>query len=87
MPVVTNSSRNIVRKPRERVRVEEVDDARWWRRPIATKFQSVTRAPPMRSASLPPSGRATEPTSAPRNARFIVTAGNCVLSSSGKAAE
>ena len=33
---------------------------------IKTKFQNVTRAPPKRSASFPPSGRATEPTSAPR---------------------
>ena len=35
----------------------------------------------------PPSGRDSEPTSGPRNARFIVTVGNCVLSSSGNAAE
>ncbi len=38
-------------------------------RPIPTKTASVTFAPPSLSDSQPPSGRATEPTSAPTNAR------------------
>ena len=55
--------------------------------PIAMKFQNVTMAPPILSASKPPKGRASEPTSGPRNAIAIVTAGNWVLISSGNAAE
>ena len=35
---------------------------------IATKLSAVTLAPPTRSASLPPSGRISEPTRAPRKA-------------------
>src|SRR5471032_2157665 len=55
--------------------------------PIAMKFQNVTIAPPTLSASNPPSGRDSEPTSGPMNAIAIVTAGNWVLISSGNAAE
>ena len=55
--------------------------------PMAMKFQNVTMAPPTLSASKPPNGRDSEPTSGPRNAIAIVTAGNCVLISSGNAAE
>ena len=36
---------------------------------IATKVRSVIRAPPKRSASLPPTGRISEPTSGPMNVR------------------
>ena len=54
---------------------------------IAMKFQNVTIAPPTLSASSPPNGRDREPTSGPRNAMAIVIAGNCVLISSGNAAE
>jgi hypothetical protein len=35
----------------------------------ATKFQNVTRAPPRRSASTPPTGRMSEPSSGPRKVR------------------
>ena len=51
------------------------------------KFQNVTLAPPTLSASMPPSGRDSEPTSGPRKAMATVTGGNCVLISSGNAAE
>ena len=54
---------------------------------MAMKFQKVRIAPPTLSASKPPSGRDSEPTSGPRNAMAIVIAGNCVLISSGNAAE
>ena len=36
---------------------------------IATKFQKVTRAPPNRSASIPPTGRAKDPSSGPMKVR------------------
>jgi hypothetical protein len=36
---------------------------------MARKFQKVVRAPPSRSASQPPAGRVSEPTSGPRNVR------------------
>ncbi len=56
--------------------------------PITTKTATVIRAPPSRSDSLPPSGRASEPTSAPMNAiRTAGTSGKLVLISSGNAAE
>ena len=37
-------------------------------RPMPTNTTAVIRAPPVRSASHPPSGRNADPTSAPRNA-------------------
>ena len=56
-------------------------------RPITTNAQTVTQAPPTWSDSLPPNGRATEPTSAPRKAMCAtVISGNVVLISSGNAA-
>ena len=86
MPVVTNRIRNIARKP-----VKSLMPTKYSTpivaAPIAMKFQNVTIAPPTLSASRPPSGRDSEPTSGPRNAIAIVTAGNCVLISSGNAAE
>jgi hypothetical protein len=42
---------------------------------IATKFQNVTRAPPSRSASAPPAGRISEPSSGPRNVRYAASTG------------
>jgi hypothetical protein len=36
---------------------------------IARKFQNVVRDPPTRSASQPPSGRISDPTSGPRKVR------------------
>ena len=86
IPVVTNSIRNIVRNPAKllismKYMTPIVAAA------IATKFQNVTWAPPILSASKPPTGRISEPTSGPRKAIATVISGNCVLSSSGKAAE
>ncbi len=60
---------------------------------MPAKTQTVTLAPPIRSASQPPNGRDIEPTSAPRNASFTpatpatAASGNWVLISSGNAAE
>ena len=47
----------------------------------------VIRAPPNRSATMPPSGRDSEPTRAPRNASEMVTSGNWLLSRVGNALE
>jgi len=47
----------------------------------------VTRAPPSRSARIPPSGRASDPTSAPANAIEMVTSGNWPFRSVGNAPE
>ena len=55
---------------------------------MATKFQSVTRAPPSLSESQPPTGRASAPTSGPRKAYFTgSTPGNWALMRSGSPAE
>jgi hypothetical protein len=54
---------------------------------MAMKFQNVTIPPPTLSARRPPTGRDSEPTSGPRKAMPTVAAGNCVLRSSGNAAE
>ncbi len=53
---------------------------------IATKFQNVTVAPPSRSASAPPTGRISDPSSGPRNVRYAALTGvsnwsaNCTCS-------
>ena len=51
---------------------------------MAMKFHSVMMAPPILSASQPPSGRDSEPTSGPRKAMPVVTAGNRVLIAAGR---
>ena len=55
--------------------------------PMTAKLAIVTRAPPKRSAMVPPIGRLKAPRSAPRKASEAVTSGNWVVSSVGKAAE
>ena len=66
-PLAMNSTRKKPRKsqklPSGRVRMTASAP-----RAMTTKEAMVTALPPNRSASLPPKGRASEPTSAPRNA-------------------
>ncbi|MNW55363.1 hypothetical protein D3C74_330170 [compost metagenome] len=86
MPVATNSSR---KDPKNS---PKLCDSRAWIAPKAPSAMTpnatiVTRAPPTLSAIVPPSGRDTEPTSAPRNAIESVTSGNWFLSSVGNAPE
>src|SRR4051812_12546987 len=85
-PLATNSTRKLIRNA---VKLPDFTDtiAARMPSPITTNEQTVIHAPPTRSASLPPNGRATDPTSAPRNAKCAgVTSGNVVLISSGNAA-
>ena len=67
MPVVTKRTRNIARKP-----ANSLASTKYMTpivaAPMAMKFQNVMIAPPTLSASKPPSGRDSEPTSGPRNA-------------------
>ena len=42
---------------------------------MGTKLQNVTRAPPKRSASRPPTGRISEPSSGPRKRQVAALAG------------
>ena len=70
MPAPTNSTRNEAKKSSEAVRAAGRSIA-----PHGAGGQQpegrrcVTRAPPTRSATMPPSGRVSAPTRAPRNAR------------------
>src|SRR2546421_9271899 len=58
---------------------------------ISTKFQNVTTEPPIRSASQPPTGRISEPSSGPRKVRYaasmaVLNSGlNCTWSTCPKA--
>jgi len=44
------------------------------------KFQKVVTAPPILSASQPPTGRMREPTSGPRNVRYATLTGSILPS-------
>jgi len=86
MPVKTNSTRKEVKKRPKLC----------WPRPaiaphapsaMAANDAQVIQAPPKRSARMPPRGRATDPTSAPRKASDMLTSGNWPFSSVGKAPE
>src|ERR1700712_825913 len=52
--------------------------------PIGTKAAMVTGVPPNRSASRPPNGRESEPTSAPRKARDRVAPPTANVEKPGK---
>ena len=74
MPVSTNSSTN----PAVNRASESIADAEMTTDVAATmarKFQNVTRAPPSRSASCPPSGRISEPSRGPMNVTAAASSG------------
>ena len=76
MPVVKNSTRKLTKKPAKLLPApgsavrcgQEVQHADTRRRPSRRSSRSVTRAPPILSASQPPNGRTTAPTSGPSQA-------------------
>ena len=86
MPAPVKSTRKASRK-RTKECAERARIASPAASPMTTKAAMVTRAPPSRSAMVPPSGRLAAPRTAPTKAIDVVTSGNWLLSSVGKAAE
>ncbi len=90
MPVVTNSTRNMARntgKDQAAPVSLRANTTPSTAAIITEKFDAVTRAPPRRSASLPPRGRVSEPTSGPRKAYLMAlgSANSCFMSNGSPA--
>src|SRR5829696_2630550 len=88
MPVATNRNRKLAKKPGRFAACTDHSTAAAPRANMA-KLTAVTRAPPSRSDSHPPNGRASDPMPAPRKAHVIARPPllNTVFNSVGNAAE